>query len=281
MYTGKLQSCDCDPAMMVGCSLQLGKVVMYCDARWPCNNIVVVGNTRYVAGTRMCRACYQHVWDVSKKLGTTIIETYQTCEAPWRFPPNVGVRCARVGCGRELPEGKPRRHVGGFIHLCRTCYQSAWELSKKLDLSVEEAYHKLLPKGWVPPPLMPPKEVRCAMPWCGKSTLPELHKAFGSGTSYVCNQCLQYLKRYAERFKNKKVWQEMARDVPAPGSHEQCVMSWCGRQRKPKNYGPGGEMLCQADVVYLHLYAQRHGTTFADAFHHAPPPRRNGRPRRP
>lgn len=233
---------------------------------------------RKIGDVELCRNCYQRIWELSKKTGKPKEEIVRDgAPLPQRPLPRIETTCAREGCGVRLPKGagpNVRRTIG-LSHLCTPCYQLAWEHSVKEEISLEEAYQKMKPKGWRPDP---PKTVRCCLPWCDAELVPD-ESSIVSEAVHVCGPCRSYLKvlTHHARYKGKD-WKELAAGaikgvVAAPGTPEFCSMPWCNTKEIPHNRGPNGEMVCRTDRMYLYQYARRHEITFEEVFRTAPPPR--------
>lgn len=199
---------------------------------------------------------------------------------PKRGLPNIETVCPRKNCGMLLtPDMGPqdRRRVG-MLHVCRRCYQTTWELAKKKEITLEEAWKIIPSKGWKPPKADP---VLCVMPWCFSVTRPNLKRKV-TENAYTCGPCTAWLKGIAcHRFKGNKTWQELALaaikgNLARPHEPELCVMPWCGKIEITHRRGPNGEAICNTDGVYLFLYARRHGLTFEKAFRSAPRPLKRG-----
>ncbi len=242
--------------------------------------------SRKINGVELCASCYQYLWEKSKETGETMGELFDKGVAPPRRPlPRIATKCAREGCGTELPENagpKVRRTIGLF-HVCRNCYETVWEHSKRDGMSLEDAFHNLKPKGWKPEP---PRIVRCCLSWCDKEIEADAEALVVDGL-YACGACRKHLKHLAKRTRYQDLeWQDLAKEgvkgsIPQPGEMEQCSMPWCDKSEVAKHRGPNGEMVCHACAEHIRRYQKKHNLTFDEAFHITPAPRKNtGRPRK-
>ena len=241
---------------------------------------------RKIGNVIVCRPCYQYVWEQSQLLGRGMLEIFLTLPPPQRVLPRVKTTCARNGCTVTFAEGEKsgnRRHIG-LYHVCRPCYETAWEVARAKGISIEEAYKQLPPKGWHKN--RPPKYqvVKCCLPWCEYETKNKPEALVSEGL-YACGKCRLHLSYLQRRFTHiVRSWQEWAIEairgnVVKPGAAEQCAMPWCKACEKPRACGPKGEPICNTDSAYLYLYARRKGITVDEAFATAPPPNKNGRTR--
>jgi hypothetical protein len=127
-----------------------------CGARWCSRNSSKAdgGDSRRVGGTDLCRPCYQYVWEQANAKGISMENAFSSVDPPKRAPEPVRTKCARTGCRTVFKKGqrnhqapKGRRHIG-LVHICRSCYQAAWERAKARSISMEEAFKILPPKTW-------------------------------------------------------------------------------------------------------------------------------------
>lgn len=122
-----------------------------CGSPW-CNRLTSKasgGETRKIGGVGVCRACYQYVWEQSRRVGKPMAEILHTLPPPRRSLPAIETACARANCKvvfREGERGLKRRRIG-LRHVCQRCYQAAWEFSKAKGISLGEAFLKLPPQG--------------------------------------------------------------------------------------------------------------------------------------
>lgn len=233
---------------------------------------------RRISNIGLCHGCYQRIWELSKATGKSKERLLKEGVPPPRRPlPRIATKCAREGCSVKLPKnaGPGVRRTIGRIHVCNLCYQTAWYYSKKDNVSIEEAYHGLKPKNWRPDP---PKTIRCAIPWCDVSFVPDEESLVGKGV-YACGGCRGRFKFLGQRPRYKgRDWKDLAKSaikgvVARPGTPELCAMSWCQNCEAVRHRGPNGEPVCNTDRTYLYNYAKRHSLSFAEAFRTAPPPR--------
>lgn len=130
-----------------------------CGAPW-CNRLTELakGNTRrQIDGVNVCGSCYQRTWKVAKKLGVSIIAVSLELVGPPNKHLIKGSKvCAREDCITEtvqVTEGvNNRRRIRNLEKtkeyiVCRSCYQTAWKISKQDKCSLFEAFLKLPPKG--------------------------------------------------------------------------------------------------------------------------------------
>ncbi len=250
-----------------------------CGAPW-CNKLTASAmgrHRRQIAGVELCKRCYQYVWESAKKADCSMETLFPNDIAPPKLPlPRIETVCSREGCGKKLGEGQGQHHrTIGLAHVCKGCYQAAWEFKEEHGLSIKDAYKQLKPKGWRPEN---PKPVKCCMPWCETMVDPEKKASIGDNL-YVCGKCRSYLKVLAKRKKySSRVWQELGRSaikgsIPIPGEPELCAMPWCSCCEHNCRRTPEGEAVCNADSTYLRVYAKRHGISWAEAIKTAPPPR--------
>ncbi|MFA5877775.1 MAG: hypothetical protein WC845_00115 [Candidatus Staskawiczbacteria bacterium] len=250
-----------------------------CGAPW-CNKPTAksIGKEpRHINHVQLCRACYQYIWQRSKEAGKAMKEMFtDNVSAPRRPLPRIKTICAREGCTRILLKNVSTNLLRriGLLRVCRTCYEAAWELSKKEECSLQEAYSRLKPKGWKPEK---PNPVKCCMPWCKDTVTPSGDSEIGERL-HACGTCRTYLKVLSRRGMHRhRTWQELGQEaikgiIPAPGP-EQCSMPWCNRIGKCKHRGPNGEPLCNTDAVYVRYYMKSHRVSLATAMQTVPPPR--------
>lgn len=262
----------------------------YCGAPWGCSELSSKASGKRswrIGNTELCRKCYSYVWEHAKDLGKTMVEIFHTLSGPNRSLPCIATKCARKGCTETFAdgEGAPRRRHIGLLHICKTCYQAAWEMSRTFDpiISLEQALLLLPERNLQRVPLY--HEVKCAMPWCDRMILSRPDNKLNSGRLetegiYLCGRCRSYLKnnitaRYNHRNNDWYHWavEAIRGRVVAPNSHEPCAMPWCQAVIVPTAFGPQGQPICRTDEVRLRLYAKREGVSFSTAFLTAPPPR--------
>jgi hypothetical protein len=122
-----------------------------CHAPWGCSNPTAKSSgkgKRSIDDVEICRPCYQYAWEKAKELGKNISEVFYTLPNPHRPLPAIKTKCHRTGCPVTFEKGERngfRRRIGNF-HVCRNCYESAWERSKDKGISIEEAFQMLPPK---------------------------------------------------------------------------------------------------------------------------------------
>lgn len=248
-----------------------------CEA--PLCDAVILSGRRYISGKLICRACYQFVWGLSKKLAISLKDAFT--QADFKRARQIDATnaiCARPNCEVKLAEveGQNRRRLSldKPLLVCHACYQSAWELSNKFGVTMEKAWDLLPPKGYS----KETKPVQCSLPWCEIQIKPTPKCKFGEGL-YACGRCRSYLnvlaRRYEHKGQNWKEWGRMALEgkVLPPDSPETCALSWCNKTGKMNSRGPKGEPICYTDSMYLRVYAIRCGISVDEAFNQAPPPR--------
>lgn len=239
------------------------------------------GNRRRINGMELCRACYQRAWDLEKSTGKSKEDIMREGLPPvFRPLPRIATTCATAGCGIRLPKNGDvtvRRAIGQY-HVCRNCYQRAWEYGQNNNVSIKEAFNRLqlIPKGYKPPPAPKPR-VSCALPWCSAKLVTSIHSRV-TDVLHACGECRRYMNRIAKRTHNERGWKAVVMDalkgnVQSPDTPLPCSMPWCDRRERIRAFGPNGEPICHTDRAYLWGYAQRHDLTFAEAFRKAPPPR--------
>lgn len=242
--------------------------------------LAVGKGSHQLCGIQLCRACYAMAYRISKKTGKTMHEVFGEglFTPPHRLPHLPAMKCERKGCLVDLPENATtdiRKRIG-FFHVCRGCFNRAWEKAKADSIPIEEAFHLLKPKGKPETP-EPPAPVACCMPWCKNSVVPT-PSALAYDEHYVCGRCRGYLARVAKRPNYSRFnWQMLAKgavdgQVPAPHASEVCMMPWCKMLTSVYKRGPSGEAICHTDGAYLDYYAKRHNMTFDEAFRVAPKP---------
>lgn len=261
-------------------------VNLTCGAPW-CNrpSEKAKGKTpRRINGIELCHACYVFIWEQARKLEKPLAEIFPNNIKDIRPPltpitiPEGGTICQRKNCNEIIPahtDPRKRRRIGKLI-VCRNCYQTAWEVAKKENITLEAALNKLKPKGWH---LEQPQMVKCSMLWCGNYILPKKNRRL-SEEHYVCGRCSAYLTVLSKRaMYNGRTWQQIGldvisgRDIPQPGMPEKCIMSWCNNREIIRRRTPSGEPLCNADFTYLRGYARTKNISFAEAIQTAPRPR--------
>jgi hypothetical protein len=251
-----------------------------CQAPWGCKNATAKSSgqdRRRVSNVELCRPCYQRVWDFAKKAGASKEAMLCQLEPKIEQLPSTPTQCARNGCGVHL-DGEAdltiRRRIGKVI-VCRNCYEAVWEYGRHRELTVQEAWKIIPPKGWH---RQATTTVICAMPWCTHS-IPRITRHRLDNMHNVCGTCRTYLKNTSRRYRKQRLdWKMWARkalkgECRAPDEVEWCIMTWCHRQSDSSRRGPKGEALCNADATYLYNYARRMRVTFTQAFRTAPPPR--------
>lgn len=233
---------------------------------------------RSIKGIELCRGCYQRIWELAKETGKSTKEIFREGIAPPHHAlPRIATICAREGCNVELPKNASRnvRRTIGLLHVCRPCYQFAWQHSVRDRMSIEDAFQQMKPKNWKPEPR---KAVWCCLPWCNRELVPKKSSLVSEGV-HACGRCRSYLKALTLRSKYRdREWKSIANDamkgvIAAPNELEICAMTWCSAIEKPRRRGPNSVAICNTDTMYLYQYAKRHYITFEDAFWTAPPPR--------
>lgn len=114
-----------------------------CGSPWGCSNRTAHsehGQRRTVDGASICRACYQYVWENCRQDNKAGVMTFMGLEGQKVPLERKECKCSGEGCTRELKPGTGQAfRVINNQPICHSCYQAAWELSKKRSVTLETA----------------------------------------------------------------------------------------------------------------------------------------------
>lgn len=118
-----------------------------CEAPWGCKNLKASESEedrRVVEKRELCRPCYQYVWEYCRKDSKNSAMSFKGLAGPVRPLERIETNCARKNCDRELKPGTGQAYRSiGKSRVCRPCYQATWELAKRREISLENAWNEL------------------------------------------------------------------------------------------------------------------------------------------
>lgn len=108
----------------------------------------ISNKARFIGNTKICRACYQRIWERSKNKQTSLLEEMQNAGPPreHNLSSHEGEPCSRKGCSKPLVKSGRNRPRKINDHLvCGQCYQTIWQYAKKLGISLTSAWNGIYP----------------------------------------------------------------------------------------------------------------------------------------